>query len=120
MANHVVIQGPAWTRTPTEVPSGTTVDEFVVVGDKIGLVISNPYKGDDGNLYATVGTADVIRVDANAEAYTDGQPVYVTSANPPVFTGTATDNKQVGYAYHPKASATAGPLFVQLVPGISA
>lgn len=115
MSAHVVVAGPAWTRTVTQLPANTTVDQFVSVGQKRGLVVDNPYAGPDGNLYGVVGTADLIRVDANSEAYTDGQKVYVTSGG--VFTGTSTSNTYVGYANRAKA-AVSGPLFVQLVAGV--
>jgi hypothetical protein len=114
---HVVHAGPAWTRFVTELPNGTTVDKFVAVGGKRGLVIDNPYTGADGNLYGVVGTADLIRVDNNSEAFTDGEKVYVEPDNV-TFTATATGNQIVGIADRPKA-AVAGPLFVQLIPGIS-
>lgn len=117
MSAHVAIAGPAHTRTVTQLPAGTAIDKFVVVGDKKGLVVDNPYAGADGNLYGVVGTNDTIRVDNNAEAFTDGQKVYVESDNA-TFTGTATGNTIVGYAEFAKA-AVAGPLFVKLVPGIS-
>lgn len=117
MAAHIVTAGPAYTRTATVVPASTAADTFIIEGDKRGLTLNTAYVGEDGNSYAVVGTADVIRVDANAEAYTDGQKVYVESNG--TFTGTATGNTIVGYAHRAKPSATAGPLFVQLVPGIS-
>ena len=117
MSAHVVVAGIAQTRKVTQLPANTTVDQFVVVGDKRGLVIDNPYAGSDGNLYGVVGTADLIRVDNNVEAFTDGEKVYVEPDNV-TFTATATANTIVGYADRAKG-ATSGPLFVQLVPGIS-
>lgn len=116
MSVHVVVAGPAYTRTVTQLPANTTVDQFVTVGVKRGLVVDSPYAGPDGNLYGVVGTADLIRVDAVSDAFTDGQKVYVTGAG--VFTATATSNTIVGYADRAKG-ATSGPLFVKLVPGIS-
>jgi hypothetical protein len=115
VSNHVVVAGPAWTRTVAPVPSNTLVDTFAVVGQKRGLVLDTPYVGSDGLTYAVLGTADLIRVDANTEAYTDGQKVYVTSGG--VFTGTSTSNTFVGYANRAKG-AVSGPLFVQLVAGV--
>lgn len=117
MAAKVVIAGPATTRTAVVVPAATVAGTFINTGVKRGLTIENAYVGPDGLSYAVVGTADLIRVDANAEAYTDGQRIYVTAGG--VFTGTATSNQIVGYANRAKPSAAAGPLFVQLVPGIS-
>jgi hypothetical protein len=112
---HVVVAGIAQTRKVTQLPANTVVDTFVAVGQKRGLVLDNPYTGSDGNLYGVVGTADLIRVDANSEAFTDGQKVYVTSGG--VFTGTSTSNTFVGYADRAKG-AVSGPLFVQLVAGV--
>lgn len=117
MARHIVTDGPAWTRTATVVPANTLADTFIINGNKIGLTLDNAYVGADGLSYCVVGTADVIRVDANTEIYTDGQKVYVTSGG--VFTGTATSNTKVGYAHRAKPSAVAGALFVQLVPGFA-
>lgn len=116
MGAHIVIAGPAYTRTAAEVPANTVADTFIVDGVKRGITLENAYLGANGKSYAVIGTADVIRSDANAEAFTDGQKVYVKSDN--TFTGTATANQIVGFAHRAKA-AVAGPLFVQLVPGIS-
>ena len=79
MSAHVVHSGPAWTRLVTELPAGATVDTFVNVGGKRGLVIDLPYVGADGKSYGVVGTADLIRVDNNSEAFTDGDE-YTDSA----------------------------------------
>lgn len=116
MSAHTVINAPAFTRVAATVPANTPADTWIVDGQKRGLTRDKAYLGQNGLSYAVLGTADVIRVDANAEAYTDGQKIYVTGAG--VFTGTATSNTFVGYAHRAKPSATAGPLFVQLVAGV--
>lgn len=115
MGAHIVIQGPAYTRQATVVPANTAADTFIIEGEKRGLTLNSAYVGDNGLSYAVVGTADVIRVENVAEAFTDGERVYVEAGG--VFTATATGNTAVGYAFRAKPSATAGDLFVQLVPG---
>jgi hypothetical protein len=88
MAAHVVIAGPAFTRTAAVVPANTLADTFVIDGLKRGLTLENAYVGANGLSYAVVGTEDVIRVDSNLEAFTDGQKVYVKSDSV-TFSGSA-------------------------------
>ena len=115
MALNTVMSGAAGTQQTTVVPAGTLAGTFVIVGGKRGLTANTARLGQNGLSYATVGTGDTIRVDNIAIAFNDGDPVYVTAATG-VFSGTATGNVLVGYAYRAKSVASA-PLFVVLVPG---
>jgi predicted RecA/RadA family phage recombinase len=117
MGVHIVTAGPAISRVATEVPANTVAGTFIVQGEKRGITIENAYLGANGKSYAVVGTADIIRVDANTEAFTDGERVYV-EPDGVTFTATATANQIVGFAHRAKAVGS-GPLHVQLATGIS-
>ncbi len=116
MAIKQVISGPAYANHTVVVPQATVSGSFVNVGGKRGLALQAPRVGGDGLYYTTVGTADVIRVDANVTAFADGAPVYVDATNL-IFGSVAASCTLIGFAYRAKPSATAGPLFVVLVPG---
>lgn len=113
MANKIVKDsGLAIFVKEVAVPEGTPINTLVRVGAKVGLVGDTPRKGQDGNFYATVDTAALIRVEASA-AFTDGQTVYINGSGAVVTT--ATGNVAIGYADRAKSSG-AGDLWVQLVP----
>lgn len=97
------------------VPAGTHTNDFVNVGGKRGLAGFEPRTGQDGLFYVTVDTAALVRFDGVAIAFADGAPVYWTGT---AITGTASTNTLIGYADRVKGAA-AGPLHVQLVPGVT-
>jgi hypothetical protein len=122
MANKVVIdskmpigakqvQVAAAGTDPTLVPK---VNDLIRVGGKCGLISAAPRQGEDGAWWSTVDVWAVIRLDAVTGAFTDGQPVYVTSGG--AITGTATGNFCIGYADGAKTATGAGILRVQLIP----
>lgn len=120
MADHIV-KDSAWgsinvheVGNGTNVVVGTPIGTFVTEGAKHGLTQDTPYLGDDGVYHATVDCGALIRVDASTLQFaTSGLPVYWTGT---AFTATASTNQLVGYVDRAKPSATAGPLFIQLVP----
>lgn len=120
MADHIV-QDSSWNSiwvkevgNGTNVVQGTPIGTFVTEGAIHGLTQDTPKLGDDGNYHCTVDTAALIRVDASTLQFaTKGLPVYWTGT---AFTPTVSTNQLVGYVNKAKPSATAGPLFIQLVP----
>lgn len=124
MANKVVIDSlmPIGQKTVQVAAAGADptsgtfpkTNDLIRVGGKAGLVGNTPRQGEDGAWYSTVDIWALIRLDNVTGAFTDGQPVYVTSAG--AITATATSNFCIGIADGAKASASAGYLRVQLIP----
>lgn len=95
------------------VPQGTAINTLVTQGAKTGLVGDTPRLGEDGNWWTTVDTAALVRIDAVALAFTNGQAVYLTPGG--AVSATATSNTLIGYADRAKGAAS-GPLQLQLIP----
>lgn len=96
---------------PATVP---VINDVVAIGNIIGLVGDTPQLRDQG-WATTVDTAAEVRIANVAVAATQGQTVYRNTSTG-VITVTATSSVAIGYATHAKASASAGDLWVQLVP----
>lgn len=115
MANRIVKDsGLAIFVKEIAVPQATAINALVRSGAKVGLCGDTPRKGEDGNYYTTVDTAALVRLASIANAFTDGQTVYMNTSTGAV-TNTATTSIAIGYADRPKGGSS-GDLWVQLVP----
>lgn len=115
MANRIVKEsGLAIFVKHVKVADGNVaINTLVQEGAKHGLVGDTPRQGEDGNWYASVDTAALVRVSNVAIAFTNGAPVYLTPGG--AISATATSNSLIGYADRPKG-APSGDLWLQLVP----
>lgn len=91
------------------------INQLFAVGEKVGVILDTPYLGADGFYHVSIDTAATVRVVGIAGTGTDGQVVYLTSAN--AVTLTVGSNKKIGYLDQPKL-LTGDDLWLQLVPGI--
>lgn len=115
MANKIVKDSglPIFVKQIT-VPQATVANQLVSLGAVAGLANDAARLGDDSLYYVNVDTAALIRVDAVAVAFTDKQPVWLTSGGA-IANATASGSRIIGYADRPK-NGTSAPLWVQLVP----
>jgi len=91
------------------------VNDFVVNGAIRGLVGFTPRVGQDGNYWTTVDTAAEIRFAGDTNVWTNGQQVFWNTSTKAIATAAGAGIVSIGYATRAKG-ATAGNLFVQLVP----
>lgn len=91
-------------------------NDVIIVGAVAGLVGQRPKQGEDGAFYATVDTAALVRISGVAVIFTDKQPVYLKASDKSIANAAGSGLTCIGYADRPKPSATAGDLWVQLVP----
>lgn len=89
------------------------INQIARVGNKIGVIVDTPQQREDGNYYAQIDLAALVRIKGTAGTATDGATVYVTSAG--VVTLTATGNFAIGFLDRPKLAA-GDDIWVQLVP----
>lgn len=94
--------------------AAASVGMIINVKNKIGVVTDTPQLRPDGNYWATVDMAALVRISGTTGTGLDGAPVYIT----PAFgvTLTASTNVPVGFLDRPKVSA-GDDIWVQLVPG---
>jgi|SRR6478736_6372660 len=92
------------------------IGQFALVGNKVGVIIDTPQLREDGNYWATIDMACLVRVSGTAGTATDGATVYLTSAL--AVTLTASTNTPIGFLDRAKA-ASGDDIWVQLVPGSS-
>lgn len=115
MANRIVKDSalPIFVKE-IDVPEGTLINALVRKGAKVGLCGDTPRLGEDGKFYTTVDTAALVRLESVANAFTDGQTVFMNATTGAV-TNSATGSFAIGYADRAKSSGAAD-LWVQLVP----
>lgn len=104
--------------TASSLPGGSAaaaIGQLAIVGEKVGIITDVPVLRADGNYWATIDTACLVRVSGVSGTGTDGQVVYGTTGN--AVTLTVGTNKKIGYLDRAKAN-TGDDLWLQLVPGI--
>lgn len=102
-------------------PGGSLAGAINVVvqkGHKIGVILDTPYLGKNGNYWASIDTAALVRLSSISGTGTDGQLVYKAAGLAGAVTLTVSTNVPIGYLDQAKA-ATGDDLWLQLVPGIS-
>jgi hypothetical protein len=95
--------------------AAAAVGQFFMVGSKVGVILDTPILRADGNYWATIDMAALVRVSGVTGTGTDGQVVYITTGN--AITLTVGSNVKAGFLDRPKV-ATGDDLWLQLVPGI--
>lgn len=96
--------------------AAAAINQIARVGAKIGVITDTPSLRTDGNYWATVDTAALVRVSGTAGTGADGATVFLTSTG--VVTLTAGTNTPIGYLDRAK-NAAGDDIWVQLVPGLS-
>ena len=102
--------------TEASLPGGSAaaaINQIARVGNKIGVIVDTPKLREDGNWYAQIDTAALVRISGTAGTGTDGASVYITAAG--VVTLTASGNFAIGYLDRQKVAA-GDDIWVQLVP----
>lgn len=105
--------------TESALPGGSaaaSINQIVKVGNKIGVTVDVARLREDGNYYAQIDTAALVRISGTAGTAGEGATVYMTSAGAINFT--ASGNTAIGYLDEPKTSA-GQDIWVQLVPGLA-
>lgn len=106
--------------TEANLPGGSAAaanGKLARVGNKVGVIVDDPILRSDGNYWATIDTACLVRLSGVSGTATDGATVYITGTNASVAaTLTASTNSPIGYLDRAKA-ATGDDLWLQLVPG---
>jgi hypothetical protein len=103
----------------SSLPGGSlagAINQIVQKGAKIGVILDTPYLGANGNYWASIDTAALVRVSGVSGTGTDGQTVYKATGLAGALTLTVSTNIPIGYLDQPKG-ATGDDLWVQLVPG---
>jgi hypothetical protein len=106
-------------NTESALPGGSAaaaINQLARVGNKFGVIVDTPRLREDGNFYAQVDMAALVRVSGTAGTGTDGASVYITSGG--TVTLTASGNFAIGFLDRPKAAA-GDDIWVQLVPGLA-
>lgn len=102
--------------TESSLPGGSAaaaINQIVRVGAKIGIIVDTPRLREDGNYYAQIDTAALVRISGTSGTASEGATVYITSAG--VVTFTSASNFAIGYLDEPKTAA-GQDIWVQLVP----
>lgn len=106
------------TSSAGSLPGGSeagAINKIFAKGNIIGVILDKPRIGGNGNYWASVDTACLVRLSGISGTGTAGQVVYWTGT---AVTLTASTNTPIGYLDQAKA-ATGDDLWLQLVPGAS-
>jgi hypothetical protein len=95
--------------------AAAAINQPYIVGSKVGIITDTPILRSDGNYWATIDMACLVRVTGMSGTGTDGQIVYITSAF--ALTLTVGSNVKAGFLDRAKVN-TGDDAWVQLVPGI--
>lgn len=88
------------------------------VGNKAGIVTDVPVLREDGNYWATIDMACLVRISGTSGTATDGATVYI---NTTTFAITFSATNSVAFGILDRAKAAAGDdIWVQLIPGLAA
>jgi hypothetical protein len=129
MAQNVVKDSANWASiwvkevnlgaTPASLPGGSVaaaIGKITQVGAKVGVVLDTPVLRADGNYWATVDMAALVRISGMSGTGTDGQTVLKAAGIAGAPTLTVGNNIPIGFLDRPKV-ATGDDAWVQLVPG---
>jgi len=131
MTNGVVKNSASWASiwvkevnlgsVEASLPGGSAalaINMITQVGAKIGVITEVPQIREDGNFWATVDMAALVRLEGMAGTATDGATVYKATgiAGAPKLTSTV-GSPPIGFLDRPKL-ATGDDAWVQLVPGL--
>lgn len=100
-------------------PGGTAalaIGKITQVGAKIGVIADTPVLRGDGNFWATIDMAALVRIVGMSGTGTDGQVVLKATGIAGAPTLTVSTNIPIGFLDRPKV-ATGDDAWVQLVPG---